>query len=649
MALLLETNLDGDLVVDLDLEGSPNLCRNVLKLAKARYFTSNLVFNVVQPNRFCQMGDPTGTGQGGSCIAGVLDSVDEESSTKRFLKTSSAGREITSSIDLRKRGKVVCIELMGIPDTIGSQFSILLGHDQPGHGMDGFHTAEEGKPKIVSLGQVTEDDNDVLGKLEQAYCDPTGRPFVDIRLRRVLVLHDPFDDPPELEAYLRNLPDFQFDSDGKTVLKSPDVSRPSREKVKERISADQLTLTTGEEDEETRLREQEKEARQQDHSRAVVLELLGDLPDANFKAPENVLFVCKLNRETQEEDLELIFSRFDPNVNVDLIRDYATGDSLQYAFVDFSTKEQCTEAYFKMDNALVDDRRIKVDFSQSVAKLWNRHTQQKRQKKIIGSKESISQSFNKPARDEDRRKNFRHHDHHRGHLPRQRNDERHTEYRNESRRGDTQNIRGDRERDRGPRKDRDGSTRHRYDVAHHRRDDFERDRCNAGRRDNTAKYENTVEAERRSSRRESDDDRSYGRDWKRREKESRRKHHERRYSSDEDDSVDDSYRRSRHHRKDDDRNSKYRDEASSKGDRRNERKHQRHSTHSNRDDRHDKYERKERNVSQEETDDSSDGDFSYNSPDEERRGRKRQKKQRKKRKHRHEKREGKHAKKTRKK
>ncbi|GAB2292367.1 cytochrome P450 monooxygenase 59, partial [Dionaea muscipula] len=34
-----------------------------------------------------------------------------------------------------------------------------------------------------------------------------------------------------------------------------------------------------------------KEAR----SRAVVLESIGDIPDADIKPPENVLFVCKLN------------------------------------------------------------------------------------------------------------------------------------------------------------------------------------------------------------------------------------------------------------------------------------------------------------------------------------------------------------------
>ncbi len=78
------------------------------------------------------------------------------------------------------------------------------------------------------------------------------------------------------------------------------------------------------------------------------------------------------------QDLQLIFSRFDQNAKAEIIRDPDTGDSLQYAFVEFETKEACNEAYFKMNNALIDDRRIKVDFSQSVAKEWNRYTLSKR-------------------------------------------------------------------------------------------------------------------------------------------------------------------------------------------------------------------------------------------------------------------------------
>ena len=45
-------------------------------------------------------------------------------------------------------------------------------------------------------------------------------------------------------------------------------------------------------------------------TKAIVLEMINDLPDADIKPPDNVLFVCKLNPATQEKDLELIFSKF---------------------------------------------------------------------------------------------------------------------------------------------------------------------------------------------------------------------------------------------------------------------------------------------------------------------------------------------------
>ncbi|XAR56885.1 Peptidylprolyl isomerase [Bertholletia excelsa] len=107
------------------------------------------------------------------------------------------------------------------------------------------------------------------------------------------------------------------------------------------------------------------------HSSAVVLESIGDIPDADIKPPDNVLFVCKLNPVTEDEDLHTIFSRFGTVTSAEIIRDYKTGDSLCYAFIEFESKEACEQAYFKMDNALIDDRRIHVDFSQSVAKLWS--------------------------------------------------------------------------------------------------------------------------------------------------------------------------------------------------------------------------------------------------------------------------------------
>ena len=37
------------------------------------------------------------------------------------------------------------------------------------------------------------------------------------------------------------------------------------------------------------------------HNRAVVLEMIGDLPEAESKPPSNMLFICKLNQVTTEE------------------------------------------------------------------------------------------------------------------------------------------------------------------------------------------------------------------------------------------------------------------------------------------------------------------------------------------------------------
>lgn len=45
-------------------------------------------------------------------------------------------------------------------------------------------------------------------------------------------------------------------------------------------------------------------------TRATILEIVGDIPDAEIAPPENVLFVCKLNPVTNDDDLEIIFSRF---------------------------------------------------------------------------------------------------------------------------------------------------------------------------------------------------------------------------------------------------------------------------------------------------------------------------------------------------
>ena len=426
MALLLET-VWGDLVIDLDIEQSPDACRNILKLAKARYFTQNLIYAVRVGaggnGRWCATGCPRGNGTGGASIYGYLDTAvqvgskqpslsakdaaPEESSRKRFLKSSLCGRRLeTSTSTSCPKGRVVAIEMKGIADTIGSQFAIVLQDGTDLSELDIIGSTEStnnenssSSNSPVSLGWVVEDTNHVLEKIAAAYVDPEGRPYADIRILRALVVHDPFEDPPGLDKLLTQRgimlaketkpldddtkeeteteDDHRHHADHWRVIDSPSPERPEQEIVPLRIPVSEI-----EDDEEQaeqdlqKLRERERQLqKQQDRGRAVVLEMLGDLPDADIQAPENVLFICKLNPATQDEDLELIFSRFDEKVKVEIIRDHDTQASLQYAFAEFTTQKQAAEAYFKMNNALVDDRRIKVDFSQSVAKLWDKYHQ----------------------------------------------------------------------------------------------------------------------------------------------------------------------------------------------------------------------------------------------------------------------------------
>ncbi|KAK9376849.1 uncharacterized protein V1513DRAFT_438324, partial [Lipomyces chichibuensis] len=135
-------------------------------------------------------------------------------------------------------------------------------------------------------------------------------------------------------------------------------------------------------DSEAEEQRKERERRERDaRAQALTLEIIGDLPYAEVKPPENVLFVCKLNPITEDEDLHTFFSQCGKILSCEVVRDKKTGKSLQYAFIEYEQKSDCENAYLKMQGALIDDCRIHVDFSQSVAKLsnmWRDATNRKR-------------------------------------------------------------------------------------------------------------------------------------------------------------------------------------------------------------------------------------------------------------------------------
>lgn len=326
MSVILETTL-GDLIFDLYTEERPNSCKNFLKLCKMKYYNFCL-FHSIRRNFIAQSGDPTGKGKGGESIYGLA--YGEQS--KYFPL------ELKPRIKHKNRGIISFVNNGN--NAHGSQFFITLGESLDF--LDGKHTV---------FGQLAE-GFDVLEKLNESICDEKHRPFQDVRISHTIVLEDPFDDPKGLL-----FPD-----------RSPELSNEQLDSGM--IGANEaIDETAGKTKNDI-----EKELEDKDLQIGTkILETIGDIDDAEMKPPENVLFVCKLNPVTNADDLQIIFSRFGNIVSCEIIKDQKTGDSLCFGFVEFEKIEDCEKAYFKMDNVLIDDRRIHVDFCQSVAKLkWKK-------------------------------------------------------------------------------------------------------------------------------------------------------------------------------------------------------------------------------------------------------------------------------------
>ncbi|KAJ9587996.1 hypothetical protein L9F63_028197, partial [Diploptera punctata] len=286
MAVVIETTI-GDITVDLFVEERPRTCLNFLKLCKIKYYNLCL-FHSIQHNFVAQTGDPTGTGKNGESIYGKING-----DHARFFEG-----EMVPKLKHKKPGLVYMVNCGN--NMLGSQFFITLRSDL--QSLEREHCV---------FGEVAE-GMDVLRKLNEAICDSDDRPYRDIRITHTVILEDPFDDPEGLQV-----PD-----------RSPE---PTREMIMNaRIAPDEeLDETKGMSAAEIEEQEKAREARAQ----AAVLEIVGDIPGAEMAPPENVLFVCKLNPVTNDEDLEIIFSRFGKIKSCEIIKDKRTGASLQYALL----------------------------------------------------------------------------------------------------------------------------------------------------------------------------------------------------------------------------------------------------------------------------------------------------------------------------
>jgi peptidyl-prolyl cis-trans isomerase-like 4 len=225
-----------------------------------KYYNFSPIYGIQKSFSF-QTGDPIGpdspASDGGSSIWGLI-----KGPSHRFFPS-----EFHPSL---KHAEMGTVSMATAPSSLnpdervsGSQFIITLGQN-----LDYL----DGKASI--FGKVVE-GFDVLEKINNAFCDEKGRPLKDIRIRHTIVLEDPFPNP-------------------EGMVPPPESPVPSAAQLATvRIEEGE---ELGEEDPEVaEKRRRDREAKAQ----ALTLEMVGDLPFADVKPPENVLFVCKLNPVTQ--------------------------------------------------------------------------------------------------------------------------------------------------------------------------------------------------------------------------------------------------------------------------------------------------------------------------------------------------------------
>lgn len=354
--MALDTNKTGNVVIDLHTEESRAECINFINLCRVKYYTFAPLYNLKR-DTLVEFGNP-------------LYPLERDGRTIWNVMSSSNPRELSIETNRRKhphkKGNVSFVtNRKGTGEVISSKVSITLGDID----------RTKGELPGVVFGDVVE-GFDALDKINAAIVDPGYRPLQDIRIHRIYILADPFEI-----------------LDGLPVPGTPEPTQAQLSTVRlddiEQIRLDYEQEITAEELKLKRQRDAD--------SKALTLEIIGDLPSAEAKPLENILFVCKLNRMTRDEDLEIIFSRFGPIKSCEIIKDPITKESLQYAFIEFEEKKSCEVAYFKMDQALIDDRRIHVDFSQSVSKMADAWRMSEMSRKSNGSSSRDSRRSQRPA------------------------------------------------------------------------------------------------------------------------------------------------------------------------------------------------------------------------------------------------------------
>lgn len=313
MSVLIETT-EGNIVVDLHLDKYSVECYNFLKLSRSGFYNYQCFHNV-QKNYLVEFGD---------ALYGFNDRTD-------------INLHSTSIQGIMKDGNVIPKFIISSSDTTTTNGS----YGDVGFICSGLNSNLIGSKIMISLaphlinykgtvifGKITEGLHTTLHRINNCILDNDRRPEVDIRIKKIHIIHDPFDEL-DIQEFKPPIP-----------MKEIRLPSPS-------------------------IQSQEKSIQEEISRKEIVLEIFGDIEKAGIKPAENVLFVCKLNPITRAKDIAQIFSRFGAILSVEIVRDKVLGYSLGYGFIEFNSKHSCEQAYSKMQNVMIDDRKIHVDFSQS--------------------------------------------------------------------------------------------------------------------------------------------------------------------------------------------------------------------------------------------------------------------------------------------
>ncbi|EDO19079.1 hypothetical protein Kpol_2000p44 [Vanderwaltozyma polyspora DSM 70294] len=329
MSVLVETTI-GSFGVTLDCKDSSVEAYNFLKLCKANYYNYQCFYDI-RKGHSIEFGD------------GLYRFKD-----RKELRVHST---FINSLLNKNNVDTIVPELATCSSSVNTKEADM--------GRIGFKTTFKDKERLIGskvvvaltdwdsndgsvsfFGRVNRRNWDVLDNFNRAIIDEKNELVTDIRIIKMHILKDPFPDPEGFCEYEISLPIDEVRLPQHII----DNSVPSSSKEIQDIKKDILRKET-------------------------TLEIIGDIPSVGVRPLENVLFICKLNPSTKAKDIAMIFQRFGEIKSVEIIKDKESGYSLGYGFIEFTTKHSCELAYTKMESTIIDDRRIHVDFCQSVGKL----------------------------------------------------------------------------------------------------------------------------------------------------------------------------------------------------------------------------------------------------------------------------------------